>query len=102
MVGTDGKSVLRMNPTNKALITVQANRFKIDGPPILVALTQAIVFDKTIKPETVQQLLNDLWADWYVECSVTGEKIALCDLRYWDVAEQKLYARPELIPRLQR
>jgi hypothetical protein len=86
---------------NKAEITVLPNRFKIDGPPALVAMTQAIVGNKTLSAAEVQHFLNDLWTVWYVECSVSGELIPLTDLRYWNVTTQEVFARPALIPDLQ-
>ncbi len=32
----------------------------------------------------------------YVRCAVTGERIALPDLRYWNVARQEPYASAEI------
>lgn len=31
----------------------------------------------------------------YVLCAITGERIALTDLRYWSVTRQEAYASPE-------
>ncbi len=33
----------------------------------------------------------------FVLCAVTGEKIALDDLRYWDVDLQEAYSSPEAV-----
>jgi hypothetical protein len=35
----------------------------------------------------------------HVLCAVTGEKIAVDDLRYWSVARQEAYASPEVATR---
>jgi hypothetical protein len=35
----------------------------------------------------------------HVLCAVTGEKIAVEDLRYWSVARQEAYASPEVATR---
>lgn len=32
----------------------------------------------------------------YVICAVSGERIALDELRYWNVARQEAYATPEI------
>ena len=32
----------------------------------------------------------------YVECSITGEKIILENLKYWNVELQEVYASPEV------
>ncbi len=33
----------------------------------------------------------------FVRCAVTGQPIAIDDLRYWDVASQEAYASPDAI-----
>ena len=35
----------------------------------------------------------------HVVCAVTGERIALDELRYWSVARQEAYASPEVATR---
>ncbi|ESR24958.1 DUF2093 domain-containing protein [Lutibaculum baratangense] len=35
----------------------------------------------------------------YVTCAVTGERIPLADLRYWNVDRQEAYANPEVAMR---
>jgi hypothetical protein len=35
----------------------------------------------------------------HVLCAVTGEKIAVDDLRYWSVVRQEAYASPEVATR---
>jgi hypothetical protein len=35
----------------------------------------------------------------HVLCAVTGEKIAVEDLRYWSVSRQEAYASPEVATR---
>jgi hypothetical protein len=35
----------------------------------------------------------------HVLCAVTGEKIAVDDLRYWSVVRQEAYASPEIATR---
>jgi hypothetical protein len=89
-----------MMMSSPAVIALYPAQFRIVGPPALVALTQAIVFDQSLSPLEVQSMLNEAWRDWHVDCSVSGEPILLCELRYWDVAQQKVYARPQLIPQL--
>lgn len=60
-----------------------------------------------LRVEELQQIGNllerelqteETMRSWFVRCSVSGEDIALLDLRYWDVETQALYARPELMP----
>lgn len=47
----------------------------------------------------LDKLLRD--EGWYVECSVTKERIPYTELRYWSVPLQVAYARPELIDHAQ-
>jgi len=35
-------------------------------------------------------------ADYYVNCSVTGEEIPLSELKYWNVEKQEYYKTPAI------
>lgn len=52
----------------------------------------------TSKPEVQQQLLKSVFKDWYVECSITGNKISLDKIKYWSVSKQEVYSSPEVMP----
>jgi hypothetical protein len=52
----------------------------------------------TPKPEVQQELLKSVFRDWYVECSVTGDKISLDRIKYWSVSKQEVYSSPEVMP----
>lgn len=86
-------------PKNIARIQLQPVRFLIEGPPELVTLTH-IAGTSSTDPEEAKWAVMDVWQDWYVQCSVSGEYIRLCDLSYWDVDKREVYARPELVPAL--
>src|SRR4051812_41478585 len=87
------------------LIMIQAElhlfpqQFKLLGPPMLLATVQAVLSGDS-PPEQIKYRLEDTLADWYVICSISGEKIRLSELKYWDVDKQEVYARPELVPAL--
>lgn len=84
----------------KAELRLFPQHFKIVGPTILITMVQTILSNKETANEQIKYQLEDLFVDWYVICSVSGERIRLCDLKYWDVEKQEVYARPELVPAL--
>lgn len=85
--------------SQKAELKLLPNRFLVSGPPILIMMIQAIVKDKAT-PEEMNERVNALYNTWHVICSVSGAEILLSELKYWDVPTQKVYAKPELIPKI--
>lgn len=83
---------------NLAHIRLLDSRFQIEGPGELVGLTQSVVASYPEGDERIKYGVEDLWESWYVVCSVSGEHVSLKNLKYWDVAKQTIYARPELVP----
>jgi hypothetical protein len=83
-------------PSKRAHICLLPGRFVIEGPDELITQTQtlAMVMEGQDGDE-IKFALQKLWANWHVICSVSGEEILLCDLRYWK--NGLIYARPELI-----
>jgi hypothetical protein len=86
------------NPNTKlAQLKLLPGRFMIEGPDELIIQTETILTvmqgqdDEAIKLE-----VQKLWANWHVICSVSGEKVLVCDLRYW--LNGAIYASPYLIP----
>lgn len=54
------------------------------------------------RPAKLHYMANNfrmLVAGDHVVCAVSGQKIALDELRYWSVAKQEPYASPELAVR---
>lgn len=84
---------------NMANIELMYNTFRIIGPPELAILTSTTIQQMDGRDsEDIQNAVYDIWKNWYVKCSVSGELVNLRDLRYWDVPKQEVYARPELVP----
>lgn len=83
--------------SQQATIILFQTRFQVTGPVELIVLTQAIISSKSSEEEKRDQV-EDLFSDWYVFCTVTGEQITLDQLRYWDVERQECYARPDVVP----
>ena len=78
-----------------AKLTLLPARFEVAGPPELLLEIQVAIL--TASPEEREQAVNRVYRTWFVECSVSSEKISLYDLRYWSVPNQIVFARPELI-----
>ena len=49
-------------------------------------------------PEDKQYAVDQELKNWYVDCSITGEKIPLHLLRYWDVDKQEAYKDYTVVP----
>ncbi len=52
----------------------------------------------TSKPDVQQQLVKSIFKDWYVECSIIGNRISLNSIKYWSVSKQEVYSSPEVMP----
>ena len=79
----------------KATITLKHNQFQVDGPPELViwiSSLQRIAKDV----EAMHAAYMTRLADYYVNCSVTGEEIPLSELKYWNVEKQEYYKTPAI------
>lgn len=88
-----GKSV-----TELAEIRLLPARFQIVGPPELVIQTGTIVqIMEGQEPDAIKRTIMEEWAKWHVICCMTGKKILLCDVRYWDM-DGLIYSDPYLIP----
>ncbi len=91
----------QMMPKQKsklAEIVLFPNRFQVAGPAELVTSIRVIVMDRAAPLEQVVEQIEQLYDNWHVICSVSGEEIPLNRLKYWDVPKQDVYARPELVP----
>ncbi len=92
-------AITKTAPSQIAHIQLAPSKFFIKGPVELIVLTESIInSNRNQDPEVTKYHVMDLWADWYVQCSVSQEWISLADLKYWDVEKQTIYARPELVP----
>ena len=49
----------------------------------------------TASGEVIHAAYSQRMADYYVECSVTGEQITLSELKYWSVERQECYKDAE-------
>ena len=77
-----------------AEIMLGHNQFQIVGPSVLVTWINALV-RSTASPETKHVVYQKKLTEYYVVCAVTGERIPLSDLKYWDVEKQKPYRDAE-------
>lgn len=64
------------------------NNLRILGPSTLVMMIDAAT---SIEQRDV------VLADYHVLCSVTGQKIKITDLKYWNVERQIAYISPEVV-----
>jgi hypothetical protein len=84
--------------TKLAHIQLFPNRFLIEGPIELVLATEMITTNMADQDsDEIKNAMMEMWTGWHVFCSLTGEPILLCDLKYWDVEKNLKYARPDLI-----
>jgi hypothetical protein len=81
-----------------ATLILFPNRFQISGPYELMALTNGIVSNRSIDNEEMKYQVETLWSNWYVICAVTGDKVPLNLLKYWDVDLQEPYRGPDVVP----
>jgi hypothetical protein len=72
-------------------------KFQITAPEELVLLTTNIVKNISLDNEQIKQEVEELWSHWYVVCSISGDKIPLNMLKYWNPITQEVYAKPELV-----
>jgi hypothetical protein len=79
-----------------ATIALQPGKFLVTGPDELIIAMQTVigVMDGQDSEEIKWAMLN-LWSNWHVLCSITGNEILLCDLRYW--MDGLIYSSPALI-----
>jgi hypothetical protein len=87
-----------MDESHLAKLILFPNRFQIAGPGELIGLTLAIVENKSYNNDEMKYHIETLWSDWYIICAVTGEKIPLDQLRYWDIHLQECYKSPDVVP----
>lgn len=81
-----------------ASLTLYPARVVPSGPSELLQKVQLVLL-AGLRPDEEQKQVELLYREWYVPCSVTGEPILLCDLMYWNVEKNKVYSRPQVIPR---
>lgn len=70
---------------HQATLELGPNGFIPLAPPDLVQKFHTIVKLKQFS------LLRVLYEDYYVICGVTGEKIRLSDLQYWDIKHDMVF-----------
>lgn len=56
-----------------------------------VAPTELVDKFRTIMKLQQFSLLRVLYEDYFVRCGVSGEKIRLCDLQYWDITSGMMF-----------
>lgn len=89
---------IKKQRTQLAEINILPSRFQISGPPELVIQTQTIVqIMDGQDSDAIKSAIMEEWSKWHVICCVTGDKILLCDVRYWDM-DGLIYSDPYLIP----
>jgi hypothetical protein len=68
----------------------------IDG----LTLIEVIYQDRTdgVSQQAKHKAKTELFIPYYVWCSVTGDRIGLSELNYWNIDKQIAYSRPEIIP----
>ena len=82
---------------NQANLVYEHQKTRPVGPSRLMTLISNIGSVST-DPEIQHKLLKSILKDWYVECAVTGDKISLDQLKYWNVEKQEAYLSPEVMP----
>ena len=77
-----------------AKLKLNPGTHQVAGPPELV-----IWISRLTKLQASREAINAAYdkklQDYYVICAVTGEKIALPDLKYWNVERQEPYKDAE-------
>jgi hypothetical protein len=88
----DGEHRLR-----PAVIKLKEGQFRILGPVELVISINNI---KSLTNDTGVQhkIYLNIIKNWYVNCSITNDKIPLNELRYWNVDKCEIYKNPEIMP----
>jgi len=74
----------------EATIILRHNQFQVTGPPDLADWINAL-FRTAASGEAKHMVFITKLADYYVHCSVTGDKIPLSELKYWSVERQESY-----------
>jgi hypothetical protein len=85
---------------NKAEIKLHPGRFTIVGPEELVLMIDVIVHNSSLNDNERKFQIDNILNKWYVICSVTGKKIYLDCLRYWDIELNEIYINPNVVPSL--
>lgn len=83
-------------PSRLATVALHHGRFQVAGPTELTSEMQTVI-DSCIDNETMRIEMQLLFSRWHVICSVSGTKVRLCDLRYWDVDKGLIFSDPYLI-----
>lgn len=58
-------------------------------------VTSIEVIQEKFPRDQVHAVVEQLLKDWYVLCSVTGERIPLPQLKYWHVDTQRCFKNAE-------
>ena len=74
----------------EAVIILKHNQFRVVGPPDLVQWIQSIQ-GLTPDGDIIHAAYMKRLEKYYVFCSVTGDKIILSELKYWNVELQEAY-----------
>lgn len=81
-----------------ATVNLSGGRFQVAGPPELVNEINLLFALPGATPDKVKLGIDSLFEQWHVVCSLSGQKVLLCDLKYWNVGKKEIYAKPELVP----
>src|SRR4051812_37068888 len=85
----------RVAASKLANIVLRPGKFLVAGPAELISMTQATTEIMAGQdPEDIKWAVYQIWSHWHVICSVSGDKILICDLRYWDL-NGLIYSSPE-------
>ena len=68
---------------------------QVVGPPGLVKTIELIKARCKDDEAKAVKMIGIVLKDWYVGCSVTGEPIAVSDLKYWNVERNEVYKDAE-------
>jgi len=62
---------------------------QIVGPSQLISLINLI--NRTGSPEMIQQQMRNLFGEWGIRCSVTGDLVPLIRMKYWNMERNEAY-----------
>ena len=76
---------------HEAKLKLGHNLVEVVGPPELVSWISTL--KKLPLPDMQKaQAYDKYMQDWYVRCCVSGQKIRVQDLKYWNVETQEMFA----------
>jgi hypothetical protein len=75
-------------------IRLEPSQFRIMGPPELVLWISVLQRTTATDEDKHTSYMNKL-SNYYVNCSVSGDKIAVSKLKYWNVDLQECYKDAE-------